>query len=486
MKVPLNVPYQGKSPIANAQKAINLYNEHNGDPQAPFPTTDYPTPGSLLFTAAIVPAQGNGAVRCCYRTSIGTAYVVVGPTIYFLSSNGVLVFVGSLADRPNQVYMSDNGLVVIVVDGTTSGYAIDIVSNAFGPIIDPSFYGADYVIFLQTFFIFNRPGTNQFYISLSNVNFALLTSGTSFDPLDIAAKSGNADPIVAILTVNQYLWLVGSLTTEIWVGTGAADFFFQQVQGAFINHGCAAPYSASNQDVVLFWLMEDLQGNGLVVQATGFTVSEISTPYLVEQINSYAVINDAIGFCFQSADHAFYALIFPTANKGWLYDLSTKQWNEWNWTDAQGNFNRPRANCAMFVFGKNLVGDWQNGQILQLDANTYTDVGQPIVRVRTFAHMLDDGDRVVYKNFIASMQVGTANPADPNVDFPVNLRFSDDGGITYSQSLEQSLGNGGQFLTQPSWNRLGMARDRIFELSWSAPFKTALNGAFIEAQKLRS
>ena len=84
------------------------------------------------------------------------------------------------------------------------------------------------------------------------------------------------------------------------------------------------------------------------------------------------------------------------------------------------------------------------------------------------------------------MQVGTADPPDSNVDFPVSLRFSDDGGITYGQAVVQSLGSGGDFLTQASWNRLGMARDRVFELSWSAPFKTALNGAFVDAVKLRS
>lgn len=485
MKLALVPPYQGKSLIASAQKAINLYSEKNKE-GSPFPTTEYPTPGSLLFSAAVVPNGGNGTVRCTYRTTIGTAYIVVGPTIYFLSPNGALTVIGTIADRPNQVYMSDNGLVVVLVDGTSSGYAIDINSNAFGIIIDPSFYGADFVAYLDTFFVFNRPTTDQFYISLSLVNFALLTSGTSFDPLDIAAKSGSADPIVAILVVHQYLWLVGALTTEIWIGSGAADFFFQQVQGAYIDHGCIAPYSASNQDVSTFWLMEDKQGSGIIVMGTGFEIKEISTPFIVSQIKSYVTMADAIGFCFQMEDHAYYAIIFPTANTGWLYDLTTDHWCEWNYTDNNGVFNRPRANCAMFVFGKNFVGDWQTGQILQLDINTYTDNGQPITRVRTFQHLFNDGDRVIYKNFIASMEVGTANPADPNVEFFVFLECSDDAGKTFGQAVAQSLGNGGEYLTQPSWNRLGMSRDRVFKLSWSAPFKTALNGGFVDAVRLKS
>lgn len=571
MKTPLvGQPYQGRSPIASAQKRINLYTESNADSAlSPFPFTEYPTPGTLLFSSAIVPSGSNGTIRGIYRTSIDTAYVVVGSTVYTMATNGALVFVGNIADRPNQVYLADNGQAVVLVDGTTTGYAIDIVTNDFSPIVDPSFLGADFVLYLDTFFIFNRPGTNQFYISLTSVSYAELTgtsigtgsisaagssytngsytqvpltggSGTgavadiqvsgatvtgvtiddpgigylvgdilsanasdiggsgsgftytidtvapAFDPLDIAAKSGSADPIIAILTVYQNLWLIGSLTTEIWVGTGAADFFFQQVQGVYIEHGCLAQYSVANQDVLCFWLMQDRQGKGVVMQGIGLGVTEISTPFLVAQIQSYQVNNDAIGFCFQQADHAFYVLIFPTANKGWLYDLKTKQWSEWNWLDAFGGLNRPRANCAMLWQGLNVVGDFQNGQILELDFDTFTDTGGPIARFRTFAHMIDDGDRVVYKQFIASMQVGTANPPEPDIDFPVSLRFSDDGGITYGNALEQSLGQGGQFETQPSWWRLGKARDRLFELSWSAPFKTALNGAWVEAVKSRT
>jgi hypothetical protein len=275
MRIPLGgEPYQGASLIASAQRAVNIYAESNaGNPQAPSPFTHYPMPGTVLFSRPPVVSP----VRCVYRTSIGTLYVVVGSSIYSISSIGTASPIGIITDRQSQVYMADNGLAIVVVDGV-SGWAIDINTNSFGPIIDPSFYGADFVVFLDTFFVFNRPATNQFYISLSLVSYAQLTAGTSFDPLDIAAKSGSADHIVAILTVHKELWLIGNLTSEVWIGTGAADFYFQLVQGAYIDHGCGAPYSAANQDVVGFFLMQDRQGQHIVVQTQGYGLSEISTP----------------------------------------------------------------------------------------------------------------------------------------------------------------------------------------------------------------
>jgi len=487
MKLPLlGNPYQGRSSIASAQRAINVYAEDNAEAQlSPFPFTEYLTPGTLLFTSAVVAPGANGTVRCTYRASTGAGYIVVGPSVYFMAINGALVLVGTILDQPTQVYMADNGLAVVLVDGTTTGYAINLSNNAFGTIIDPSFLGANFVLFLDTFFVFNRPKTNQFYTSLALVTYALLTGGTSFDPLDIAAKSGSADIIVTILTVHQNLWLIGALTTEIWIGTGSADFFFQQVQGAYIDHGCGAAFSAATQDVLTFWLMQDREGHNIIVKGEGYDVEEISTPYIVDQINNYGTFSDAIGFCFQTDDHAFYAIVFPTANKGWLYNLKTKRWCEWLSSDINGNYNRPLANCCMFWQDRIIVGDFTNGNIYILDFNTFTDNGMPIIRERRLAHMIQDGDRVRYKQIIASIKVGTANPQDPNVDFPISLSWSDDGGITFGQEVEQSLGKGGQYLTQPSWWRLGEARDRVFRFQWSAPFQTAFQGAFIEFTKSR-
>ena len=82
------------------------------------------------------------------------------------------------------------------------------------------------------------------------------------------------------------------------------------------------------------------------------------------------------------------------------------------------------------------------------------------------------------------MEVGTIQ--DPSDDPQVNLRWSDDRGVSFGNGLQQSLGHSGDYKTIPSWNRLGMARDRVFELSWTAPAATALNGAYVDVEKLET
>lgn len=57
------------------------------------------------------------------------------------------------------------------------------------------------------------------------------------------------------------------------------------------------------------------------------------------------------------------------------------------------------------------------------------------------------------------------------------LRFSDDGGNTWSSSFERPLGKQGEYAKRVYWNRLGSAYDRVFEVSGSEPVKLALTGA---------
>jgi hypothetical protein len=222
----------------------------------------------------------------------------------------------------------------------------------------------------------------------------------------------------------------------------------------------------------------------LVVQGQGYDVTEISTPRIVKEFKSYATLADAIGFCFQIGDHPFYCLVFPTAEKGWMYDLLTEQWNEWNWCDNDGNLLRPRANCCMFAYNANLVGDWENGKLLELRIDIFMDEDQPIVRVRTFPHMTDNNDKITYKSFDCDLQPGTIT--DQEDDPQISLSWSDNKGKSYGNPVMQSLGKTGDYQAVPSWNRLGMARDRVFKLSWSTNNDMSLNGGFIELAKSTS
>jgi len=272
-----------------------------------------------------------------------------------------------------------------------------------------AFVGADRVEYLDTFLIFNKKATPQFYWTLS--------LAVAFDPLalDIANKSSFTDLLVTLVVAKREIWLLGELTTEIWYDVGATDIGagssqFAPVQSVFVDHGCAAKYSAAEYDNGVYWLTRDRQGHGFVVLGAGYQTKRISTYAIEAEIAGYARIDDAIGYCYQLAGHTFYVLTFPSADHTWVYDTTTGLWHEWLWIDTNGEEHRHRSNCYWPVNGTTpVVGDWQNGNLYALDNTVFTDHGQPIKRVRSFPHTLNDGKRVFYRQFLADIDAGLSS-----------------------------------------------------------------------------
>jgi hypothetical protein len=61
------------------------------------------------------------------------------------------------------------------------------------------------------------------------------------------------------------------------------------------------------------------------------------------------------------------------------------------------------------------------------------------------------------------------------------LRWSNDGGSTWSKEYWVSIGSIGRYKNRAIWRRLGMARDRIFEVSMTDPVKTVIVSANLKA-----
>lgn len=434
--------------------------------------------------ATVGPGVQPGEARCEYQASNGKYIRIVGPYVYSVTDSWVHTLLGKIQTSTGICYMSDNSLVMVIADGSTKGYYIDMTTSAFGQISSTNFYGADKVDYLDTFLIFNVPGTNQWYSTLSNVTSTMLGAGTAFDPLYVAAKTGSPDPIVNFAVVHLEAWLIGSLTTEIWYDAGTADFPFGRLPGTFIEHGIAASKSLAKHDLKLFWLSQDREGHAEVVMGGDYRATRISTHAVEYAINKYPTFTDAIGYCYQQEGHIFYVLTFPSGDATWVYDLTSEYWHQRCWSDNNGVRHRVRPQVAANPYQTLVAGDWQTGALHKIDLNNYTDNGQPIVRARRFKHMIQEDAKVTYAYFIADMEpgddLGTDGSTSANPPM-ISLRWSDDRGRTFGNYVMQSLGAIGQYNTSIKWNRLGMGRDRIFELSWSLNARTSLQGAWLSS-----
>jgi hypothetical protein len=149
---------------------------------------------------------------------------------------------------------------------------------------------------------------------------------------------------------------------------------------------------------------------------------------------------------------------------------------------ATGVLTRWRANCSVFFNGLHLVGDYESGAVYALDLNAFTDDGVPIKRIRTTATTEGLQNRLFYSALQVDMETGVGTAVGQGSDPKLMLRYSSDGGHTWSNEKIASAGKIGEYGARARFNRLGSGRNRVWELSMTDPVKFAVLGAVVEGE----
>ena len=503
MKTPiLGSSYVVRSVNAADNRMVNLFPEiiPEGGKEPAFLNR---APGlKLLNTIGTGPIRGLWA----FSPNDGTGFVVSGIELYKINNSYTATLIGVVSGT-GPVSMSDNGTQLFIACNGPS-YIYNNTTNAFGQITDPDFPGAVTVAYLDGYFVFNEPNSQKLWVTQ-------LLDGTSIDPLDFASTEGSPDGLLAVVSNFREIWAFGTNSIEVWFDSGATDFPLQRIQGAFNELGCAAPYSIAKMDNGLFWLGRDRRGQGIVYRANGYTGQRISTHAVEWQIQQYDNMSDAIGYTYQQDGHSFYVLVFPSANTTWVYDVATQAWHERaGWSN--GAFTRHRGNCQMAFNNKILIGDFENGNLYSFDLTDYSDNGdiQKWLRSwralptgqnnlkRTAQHSLqldiesgvglngsmiaetiylltEDDEYLITENGDYLISDDTT-PITQGSDPQVMLRWSDDGGHTWSNEHWSPIGKIGEYYKRVFWRRLGMTlklRDRVYEISGTDPVKIDIMGA---------
>jgi len=427
-------------------------------------------------------------------TQTSTATYAAFPTIALTSVGALLTNSGPVCMVENNGIGYGSGTAVVgtvaIVDGPF-GYWYNVITGSFTQIVDPGFMGADRVVCIDGWFVFNRPGTQAFYTPDS-------AYGLTFSSAYYALKDGAPDNLVTLFANKETLWLLGEVTTEIWYNGGGQYFPFQRLVGTLIQFGCKAAHSISRfssegQDN-LIWFGSSERGEACIVLSKGFSAGIVSTPAFGAEVKTYPITSDAIGYTYQEDSHQFYVLTFPSADVTWVYDSQSGLLHKRLSCDAYQStppvnaFNPPgmhrhRSNCYMNFAGMRLVGDYQNGAIYWLTRSAYTDAGWPLLAKRRSPHIWDKGQRG--RVFMASLQIdfrsGVGNASGLGADPQAGLAISRDGGVTFGQRLPAPIGAAGQYKTRTMWRKLGFGRDNVVDLEIIDPVPRDIIGATLKA-----
>lgn len=453
---PLSIPfvgptYQARSVNADAQLALNCYLEVD-DTSKRAPLTLYGTPGTVArFTLADAPVRGM-----CELDGAGTlAIMVAADGVYVVDAAHTTTLLSRINTLSGQIGMASNGTEVLIVDGRDGWLA---TSTALLQISDPDFpSGVTRATFQDGFFFVAGDGSGRIYCNETPFD-GVFWSGTDF-----TTAEGAADPTVDVISNSTEVWAFGSKTCEVLISavTATGEFPLESLPNTFIQMG-AIPGTPVKMDSTIYWLGTNDNGQGIVCRAQGYSPVRISNHAMEAEIQRYSTIADAFAYCFQIEGHSFYVLTFPTADATWLYDAATNLWFRWSWRDPASNTNRRhRSNCHLFFGGEHLVGDFQSGKVYALDADTYTDDGDPIVFMRRSQTMNDQDALMFFGQLIVDMETGVGLASGQGSDPMLMLRYSNDGGHTWSGVKTKPMGKAGEYFRRVKFGPTGAGRNRL-------------------------
>lgn len=368
------------------------------------------------------------------------------------------------------------GTYTVSASQTVSSTTIYAINWSVLPANDGPFEGGGTVDITDNYFVYNKPDSQLWAAS------DLLSPIT--DPLSFASKDGSPDDLVSIIVDRREVYLLGEMSSEVWINSGAVPFPFTRIPGTSTQQGIAAQYSMSRMGNSFAYVSKNNRGEAMVVRMNGYFPERIST-HAVETTLVNQNVSTARAWTYQLEGHEVYVVTFPSIGTNgltWAYDNTTGLWHKWLYRNNQNEYERHRGNCCAFFNQQVLVGDYENGKIYQLSRNYYTDDGQPIRRIRRAPHITTDLQRQYFHELQIQFQPGVGLSTGQGDDPQAMLRWSNDGGSTWSNEYWTTIGKQGKYLNRAIWRRLGFARDKVFEVSISDPVKAVIVSANLKAE----
>jgi hypothetical protein len=501
--------YTSQSPAADDERCLNWYPERL-EAAGKSVYALYPTPGLSVYYSNLDAPWMRGMIAA---NNFGVTNVpghgTAGPSRLFAVSG--IAFYELIAGTPNGIFpgspfnvANDNkpasmtiGPTQVLVSSAGAVYVYDM-TTAFNTLVAAANFNNLPVIqvgYCAGFFLALNTNSNQWYASA-------LLDATTWPGTSTAKVSVFPGNVVSMITNQNYVWMLGSENSAVFYLSGNSPFPFDYVTGSLMEQGCSATFSAARMDNSIFWLGGDSRGQAIVWRANGYTPQRVSNHAIEFAMQGYSTISDAVAYTYQDQGHSFYQLFFPSANNGlgatWVYDAATGLWHERAFLNANGTFSAHRSWCHAFVQQTNqhLVGDWASPNIYQMAIpssngsagwNFATDFGNPIQRLRRSPHINLEKEWVFHHEMQVDLEAGLG-PIPPLLDGngvardpQLMLRWSDDGGRTWSNQYFVGVGQAGNYKTRAVWRRLGRSRQRIYEVSCSDPIPWRVVDAYLKA-----
>lgn len=466
-EIPFNGPTQeGRLSLVGKQQSVNLYPklQSPGDKNK---VSLYSCPGLPFLVSG-----GNGATRSNGVLFKSKLYFVAGSELISITSSGSIASVGTLNSSGGRVELVAGRDYLALVDGT-DGYSWN--DTTFAQITDLDFpSNPSHITYLDGYFIVNKGDSDEFYIST-------VEDPTAWGALDFANAESSPDDILAHTSNQKDLYLFGETTTQVYYDSKNVDFPFDPYPNGVLQVGIEAKHSLVSTSHGIFWLSRTNEGELRVSKAIGLQHQIISSNDIDWQISQFTDASDAIGWIEQDGDRTIYVLTFPTADKTYCYDVMLPP--EIGWFEKKSwDIGRWRASGYGAIGSKRIIGDYSTSDFYTLDFDTFDENGDILERVRRAQIIHADKKEITIHELVLDVEVGVGVTTGQGSNPQIMLRYSDDGGKTWSSELWENLGKIGERNTEVYWSKLGAARSWLFEVSVSDPVSVNIIAAYADIE----
>lgn len=321
-----------------------------------------------------------------------------------------------------------------------------------------------------TYYVVFNNGVNIINVSSTPGGSAIVSvlggagSMTNNGQLQLGSITSHPGTIVACRTLHRRLFLFSQFFTEVWDNAGiGTNLPFRRNNSLLIEYGTPAIGSISTGFDKLFFLSQDRDGLGSVMEVIGAQPVPISNRALDFQLAQYSEvqkISDCRSFLIKENGIIFYRMNFTLANHSWIYDVtmsnptqeSTKFWHE----EEVLNGDRHPSQTHAYFNGKNYVGDYKSPILYVVDNNIYSNNGESIRRARITRPMTPPGyQRIRVDRLQVDLLQGNVSDDTFTAQQYMYLSISKDGGQTYGSKIKSPLGHVGQRSARTVWRKLG-------------------------------
>ena len=385
--------------------------------------------GMFDFPGAKTLSSATGLFRG-QHVMAGSLYMLVGGGLYFVSDGGSRTFLGAISGDDLAVFADDGTNLFVTADGKLWQYDGSTVVEVSQAVVTRPHS----IAYINRQFII--AGVNGFFAT-SDVG-----DGSTYNPLNFAEAESNPDELLRTYIFNQLVYQLGGKSTELWYNSGTGNPPFARQDTALVNVGLASRTGVTNTDQFMYFLGDDKKVHQ-VVGASKRTVTGpefgggMAAAHIIEGLND---LSDCVASHFVLEGQDFVMLHFPSDDKCLLFSETFGYWVSLKWTGA----------AVVSVYGKNMVADKSNGNVHELDLDTFADNGQPRERIRTLPSfsgaMIGHSGRILVKQLRVNMQLGVGLEMGQGVDPKIMCQFSPDGGHTWQAEKQVSVGALGDYV----------------------------------------